>query len=87
MKNQYRKPIGFKVTDNKLAVIEQQQSSFTKTNDVSFEQMMQLKGLEQGLELLKLYFNSCYMPLVPNRDAYFFEELKKIKHRFYEPLL
>jgi hypothetical protein len=84
----HRKPIGFKVTDNKLAVIEPNEEfvNLSLTNDVSFEQMMKLKGLEQAMLLIKQYFNGQY-PLVNNRDEYFFNQLVEIRNRFYNPLL
>ncbi|PDS26488.1 hypothetical protein [Flavobacterium branchiophilum] len=88
LNDNHRKPIGFKVTDNKLAVIEPNEEfvNFSLTNDVSFEQMMKLKGLEQAILLIKQYFNG-HKPLVDNRDEYFFKQLVEIRNRFYNPLL
>lgn len=86
-----RKPIGFKVTDNKLAVITPEQElehKFSNTQELTFDQMLQVKGYEQGLEILQEYFNRYSHPMLKGeqRDLFFLEKLRKTKQRFFEPI-
>ncbi|WP_376777438.1 hypothetical protein [Flavobacterium covae] len=78
--------IGFKVTNNKVALYENPQDTadFAQTNDVSFEQMMRLKGIEQGFKLIQEYFNTTFPGLTPEqRDEKYFNELRNIRSRFF----
>ena len=47
-----RTQIGFKVTDNKLAVItpeQEMENKFGEPQKLTFEEVLELKGYEQGL--------------------------------------
>jgi hypothetical protein len=84
--NAHRNPIGFKVTDNKVAIYEQANSNdySTQTNDLNFEQLMKIKGMEKAIAVIQDYFSSHKFPLVEDRDKFFIEKLKDIKRRFFE---
>ncbi|RTY80699.1 hypothetical protein EKL97_10565 [Flavobacterium sp. LS1P28] len=86
-----RAQIGFKVTDNKLAVItpeQEMENKFGKPQELTFEEVLELKGYEQGLQLLKDYFCKYSYPLLngEQRDAFFMDKLRKTRERFFEPI-
>lgn len=81
----HRTPIGFKNTNNKIEVYQAPQDPALNTNEVSLEQMMKLKGYEQGWQILQEYFNGYMYPLLngDKRDAFFIERLRKTRERFF----
>ena len=86
-----RTQIGFKVTDNKVAVITPEQEmeyKFGKPQELTVEDALKLKGYEQGLQLLKDYFDNYAYPLLngEQRDTYFMNKLRKTRERFFEPI-
>lgn len=46
------------------------------------------KGMIEALETLQNYFNNYHRPLLSGkqRDDFFFEQLKKIRERYFAPL-
>ena len=86
-----RTQIGFKVTDNKLAVItpeQEMENKFGKPQELTFEQALELKGYEKGFQLLKDYFCKYSYPLLvgEQRDSFFIDKLRKTRERFFEPI-
>ena len=86
-----RTQIGFKVTDNNVAVITPEQemdNKFGEIQELTFEEVLELKGYEQGLQLLKDYFCKYSYPLLngEQRDAFLMDKLRKTRERFFEPI-
>ncbi|WP_300977424.1 hypothetical protein [Flavobacterium sp.] len=84
----HRTPIGFKNTNNKVEVYQAPSEPVLNTKEVSVEQMMKLKGYEQGWQILQEYFNEYMYPLLngDQRDAFFIERLRKTRERFFTPI-
>lgn len=85
----HKNPIGFKVTDNKMVVYEKPgQDDYAKTQDLTFEELMKLKGFEQGVKCIEDYFNVYAYPLLngEDRDEFFFNQLRNIYNRFFMPV-
>lgn len=83
-----RTQIGFKVTDNKLMVVEEpkvQPQQVQEIQELSLEQMLRLKGREQALMILNEYFDSYMYPLLSakKRDEFFIGRLRMVKERFF----
>lgn len=86
-----RTQIGFKVTDNNVAVITPEQemdSKFGEIQELTLERILQIKGYEQGYKILQEYFDQYAYPMLnqDQRDALFLEKLRKTKQRFFEPI-
>lgn len=85
-----RNPIGFKVTDNKLAVYQPEPVNNVSELDLNLniEQLMKIKGREQALMVLNEYFDNYMYPLLngDKRDEFFIGRLRQIRERFFAPL-
>lgn len=80
-----RTQIGFKNTNNKVEV---QPCLAAHDNDLSFEDVMRIKGFEHALTILRSYFDNYTYPLLKpeQRDEFFFKQLRNTKERFFTPL-
>lgn len=78
------KKIGFKVTDNKLAVIEEH----FEEEYITAEEILRAAGREKLLKLVDEYTTPYAYPLLKGdrRDEFFIERLRRINERYFEPL-
>lgn len=77
--------IGFKNTNNKLAVIEEPQ---VQTNLPCVEDLIRMKGIQEANRIMQEYFCSSSYPMLRDekRDCFFMERLRKIKERYFDEI-
>ena len=77
--------IGFKNTNNKLAVIEKPQE---RAELPCIEDLIKMKGFQEANRIVTEYFSSGAYPMLRDekRDCFFMERLRKIKERYFDEI-
>lgn len=77
--------IGFKNTNNKLAV---QEEPAVSTNLPDVEELIRMKGMHEAQKVLQEYLSPFFYPLLRDqeRDVFFMKRLRKIRERYFEIL-
>ncbi|MCZ2084145.1 MAG: hypothetical protein LC112_07705 [Flavobacteriales bacterium] len=76
--------IGFKNTNNKVAVIEPQ----PQTDLPCVEELIKMKGFQEAQKIMLEYFDQGNYPLLraEKRDCFFIERLRKVKERYFDEI-
>lgn len=84
-----RTQIGYKVTDNKVAITKEQEfEEKFNSNQASADDLIMMRGYEKAAELLQQYLDRHAYPFLrgEQRDEFFMDKFKKTRERFFEPI-